>query len=139
MSHFQGGSAPRNPKTIGKRQVLQNFSSSNAVARNEYLSKSDNPVYVGLAMPTHRVEVDEKEKENKKEVSEMGEKGRKQIKSRKIEDGLLMVVVVRIYGKPVRALIDSSATRCFVTRVYVVTVGLKGEPHDTFLELGKWR
>ena len=47
-----------------------------------------------------------------------------------------MVVATRIYGKPVRALIDSSATRCFVTLACVTTVGLKGQPHDTFLELG---
>ena len=32
LSPSQGGSAPRNPETIGKLQVLQNFSSSNAVA-----------------------------------------------------------------------------------------------------------
>ena len=47
-----------------------------------------------------------------------------------------MVVAARIYGKPVRAVIDNGATRCFVTPAYVATVGLKGQPHDTFLELG---
>ena len=35
-----------------------------------------------------------------------------------------------------RALIDSGATRCFVTPACVTTVGLKGQPRDTFLELG---
>ena len=47
-----------------------------------------------------------------------------------------MVVAARIYGKPVRALIDSGATRYFVTPACVMTVGSKGQPHDTFLVLG---
>ena len=41
-----------------------------------------------------------------------------------------------IYGKPVRALIDSGATRCFITPSYISAVGLKGIPRDVFLELG---
>ena len=41
-----------------------------------------------------------------------------------------------IYGKPIRALIDSGATRCFITPSYVNYVGLKGIPRDVFLELG---
>ena len=122
LSPSQGGSAPRNPETIGKLQVLSNFSSSNATAGKENLSRSDNPMYVGLAMPTYRVEVDKK--------------GKKQIKNRKIEDGLLMLVAARIYGKTVCALIDSGATRCFVTPAYVTAMGLKEQPRDTFLELG---
>ena len=52
----------------------------------------------------------------------------KKTKIRNIEDGLLIVVAARIYGKTVRALIDSGATRCFVTPAYVATVGLKGQP-----------
>ena len=35
-----------------------------------------------------------------------------------------------------RALIDSGATRCFVTPACVKAVGLKGTPRDIFLELG---
>ena len=35
-----------------------------------------------------------------------------------------------------RALIDSGATRCFVTPAYMTTIGLKGKPRDIFLELG---
>ena len=53
-----------------------------------------------------------------------------------MEDGLLLVVSASIYGKPVRALIDSGATRCFVTPTCVAAVGLKGTPRDVFLELG---
>ena len=47
-----------------------------------------------------------------------------------------MVVSTRIYGTILRALIDSGATRCFVTPTYVVAVGLKATPPDVFLELG---
>ena len=63
------------------------------------------------------------EKENKKGV-------------RRVEDGLLLVVPTRVYGKPLKALIDGGATRCFITPSYVARVGLKGIPHDLFLELG---
>ena len=35
-----------------------------------------------------------------------------------------------------KSLIDSGATRCFVTPSCVATVGLKGIPRDIFLELG---
>ena len=35
-----------------------------------------------------------------------------------------------------RALIDSGATRCFITPACVTAVGLKGQPRDIFLELG---
>ena len=55
---------------------------------------------------------------------------------RLMKDGLLLVVTVRINGHPVRALIDSGATRCFITHSCVTTMGLKGQPQDTFLELG---
>ena len=51
-------------------------------------------------------------------------------------DGLLLVVPTRIYGKTVKTLIDSGATRCFVTPSCVARVGLKGMPQDVFLELG---
>ena len=51
-------------------------------------------------------------------------------------DGLLLVVPTQIYGKRVQTLIDSGATRCFVTPTCVARVGLKGMPQDLFLELG---
>ena len=47
-----------------------------------------------------------------------------------------MVVPTNIYGKEVSELIDSGATRCFVTPSCVARVGLKGIPRDVFLELG---
>ena len=63
----------------------------------------------------------------------MGKENKKII--RKFEYGLPLVVPARIYGKPVKALIDSGATRCFVTPSCVTAVGLKGIPRDIFLEL----
>ena len=53
-----------------------------------------------------------------------------------MKDGLLLVVTARINGHSVCALIDSGATRCFVTPSCVIAVELKGQPQDTFLELG---
>ena len=55
--------------------------------------------------------------------------------SRRVEDGLLLVVSARIYEKTVKAFIDSGATRCFVTPSFVAAVGLKEIPRDIFLEL----
>ena len=46
-----------------------------------------------------------------------------------------MVAPIKIYGKPVRALIDCEATRCFITPCVTAT-RLKGIPHDIFHELG---
>ena len=53
-----------------------------------------------------------------------------------VEDGLLMVVSASIYGRKIRTLIDSGATRCFVSPACVAACGLKGVPRDIFLELG---
>ena len=55
---------------------------------------------------------------------------------RKISDGVLMVVTARIYGHPVRALIDSGANRCFISLSAVMALGLITIKNCTFLELG---
>ena len=55
---------------------------------------------------------------------------------RKLKGGQLLVVSPMIYGKRGRALINSGATRCFITPFCVNYVGLKGIPRDVFLELG---
>ena len=52
------------------------------------------------------------------------------------EDGVLFIVPVRIYGNVFRALVDSGASRCFVSPEVVQTTQFQWEPHDTFLELG---
>ena len=48
--------------------------------------------------------------------------------TRLMKDGLLLVVTAKINEHSVRALIDSGATRCFVTPSCVIALGLKGQP-----------
>ena len=52
------------------------------------------------------------------------------------EDGILLVVPARINGKIFSALIDSGATRCFITPECSTVAGLSCVQHDTFMELG---
>ena len=52
------------------------------------------------------------------------------------EDGILLVVPAQIFGHEVRALIDSGATRNFISPAGVLQCGLTVESHNTFLELG---
>ena len=58
------------------------------------------------------------------------------VNPRSKEDGVLMVVPARIFGREVRALIDSGATRCFISPAGVTRCGLSVESHHTVLELG---
>ena len=55
---------------------------------------------------------------------------------REEEDGILLIVPARIFGHEVRALIDSGATRNFISPAGVTKCGLTIESHNTFLELG---
>ena len=52
------------------------------------------------------------------------------------DDGILLVVPARIFGHEIRALIDSGATRNFISPTGVMQCGLNIESHNTFLELG---
>ena len=52
------------------------------------------------------------------------------------EGGILLVVPVWIFSNEVRALIDSGATRNFISPASVTQCGLTIESHNTFLELG---
>ena len=74
-------------------------------------------------------------KDKKEQPTAVGSKQQNKI-HKTIDDGLLLVVLARINGHMVRALIDSGATKCFVTLACVTAVGLKGTPQDVFLELG---
>ena len=99
---------------------------------------SDKTVYVGVGPHSSRIEVtDTNVKTNKKGDDEQGDVTPSRVnKSKgKMADGLLLVVPTQIYGKTVKTLIDSEATRCFVTPSCVARVGLKGMPQDVFLEL----
>ena len=92
---------------------------------------------------------DEEEDCNSKEKSQVSshdtrftgvvidDQGNKSVQIPRIEeDGILLVVPARINGKLFSALIDSGATRCFVTPDCCTIAGLSCIPHDTFLELG---
>ena len=72
------------------------------------------------------------EKENKEKITKM----EKAENVRDEEDGILLIVPVRIYGKVFPALVDSGASRCFISPQVVQTAQLQWEPHDTFVELG---
>ena len=77
-------------------------------------------MYVGVESHTSSVETKKPGKNRKnwrfKEKSVQNQKN-----ERNVEDGLLLVVSASIYGKSVRALIDSGATRCFVTPACVAS------------------
>ena len=55
---------------------------------------------------------------------------------REISDGILLVVPVRIKGREYRALIDSGATRSFISPACITETGSKTRKNNTFLELG---
>ena len=125
LNPLQGGNVPRNTRTPSKLQLLQQFTIVGSEKRSSIRSKKDQAIYVGISHPTDRLAKSDEEKSVKT-----------QKKERKVEDGLLLVVSALIYGKQERALIDSGATKCFVTPTCVIAVGLKGTPRDVFLELG---
>ena len=123
-------------------QILQSFAVAGDEDGKNIRSSKDQAIYVGMVNPTNRLatvekgdgELEENGKINTQKEDVPAEGSQQNKYTRKIEDGLLLVVTARIYGRPVRALIDSSATRCFVTPTCVAAVGLKGTPRDIFLE-----
>ena len=153
LSSLQGGSNSRNLETTGKVCVLHQFSVP-SVEEKSINPMKDRPIYVGVSPHSRRLVNDEKiQKKKEGDGRDDEEEKRKQQKQkaaggvtaegsqqnkfpRTIEDGLLLVVPTKIYGKEVKTLIDSGATRCFVTPSCVARVGLKGLPRDVFLELG---
>ena len=119
--------------------ILQQIAVPNVEKSVEDPSISDKPVYVGVGPHSSRAEkTDQKGKTNKKGDDKKGDVTPSGVNKskRKMADGLLLVVPTQIYGKTVKTLIDSGATRCFVTPSCVARVGLKGMPQDVFLELG---
>ena len=55
---------------------------------------------------------------------------------REIFNGILLVVPVRIHGREYRALIDSAATRSFISLACITETGMKTRKNNMFLELG---
>ena len=119
-----------NLATTGKLQLLQQIcrASSGSNGSTDPVTKTSAEDVGIIPQLPDRID-DDKDK---------GRKKRKKNKEviRTVEDGLLMVVSASIYGRKIRTLIDSGATRCFVSPACVTTCGLKGVPHDIFLELG---
>ena len=133
----EDGSDLRNLAIIGKLQSLQQiFDKSNDGNGNSNPMTKISPQYVGI-VPQHpdRLGNFEKMENDKKKGQEKEDKEKKKI-FRTVEDGLLIVVSARIYGRKIRTLIDSGATRCLVSPSCVTACGLKGVPRDVFLELG---
>ena len=98
LSPTQGGSDSRNAETTGKLQILWDFCSSSAAEGNIDQSKKDVPMYVGLNSHTSSVETKKLEKAEKTGVEEKSIKTQKN--ERNVEDGLILVVSISIYGKP---------------------------------------
>ena len=139
LSSLQGGSGSRIPEATEELHELQQISVPSVEEKVKNPSMSDKTVYVGVGPHSSRIESTEKNgKANKKGDDEKGDitPSRVNKSKRKMADGLLVVVPTQIYGKTVKTLIDSGATRCFVTPSCVTRVGLKGMPQDVFLELG---
>ena len=59
--------------------------------------------------------------------------------TRRPDDGILLVVTARVYGKECRALVDSGATRSFITPAAVLRCGLHTTHQETLLELADGR
>ena len=143
LNPLQGGSVPRNTETSSKLQLLQQFSVTGSEDGNQIRPSEGHAVYVGISTPTSKVEETNgssrektEEKQHKKgSATVIGTESQNKF-PRSVDDGLLLVVTARINGHAVRAMIDSGAPRCFITPACVTTVGLKGKPQDTFLELG---
>ena len=122
---------------------MQQFSVTGSEDGNQIRPSEGHAVYVGISTPTSRIEETNgnsgektEEKHHKKgSTTVIGTETQNKC-PRSVDDGLLLVVTARINGHAVRAMIYSGATRCFITPACVTTVGLKGKPQDTFLELG---
>ena len=154
LSSLQGGSDSRNLETTGKLCVLHQFTTPSVEKKDTNPSPKDKPIYVGVSPHSHSLAnvtkfqkkkegdewntTEEKgyEKEQKSGGRVTAEKCQQNKFTRTIEDGLLLVVPTKIYGKELKTLIDNGATRCFVTPSCVTKVELKGLPQDVFLELG---
>ena len=125
--------ASATPYTLQRWQAL---GTSCAVVRKEMGNESGDQTkpqdqqWVAVSTNRKPVSCEKENKENKNAKIKKAENVRDE------EDGILLSVPVRIYGKVFRALVDSGASRCFISPEVVQTAQLQWEPHDTFLELG---
>ena len=131
LNATEGGSDSRNLALTGKLQLLQQICGMPSDCNGNLDPVMNTSLeYVGIVpqLPDRVDDYDKKGQENK-------EKGKKKV-TRMVEDGLLMVVSARIFGRKIQTLIDSGATICFVSPTCVTASRLKGVPHDILLELG---
>ena len=138
MSPSRGGIQSRTVVTPNQLQSCRFVEANRATIGNE----ENNQEKIGAENPNEQSQwytvtddIKEEEPSGQEKDQEKEDKEKKKV-IRTVEDGLLMVVSARIYGRKIRTLIDSGATRCFVSPACVAACGLKGVPRDVFLELG---
>ena len=139
MSPLRGGIQSRTVVTPNQLQNWRFVGTKRATVGNEERGQEEN---IGAENPNEKSQwytvtedLKEEASSGQDKVQEMTGEVPTSVK-RKVEDGILVVVSARIYGKQFRALIDSGATRCFVSPNCVQIAGLSSKNRDTFLELG---
>ena len=123
LNSLESGSEPRKEVTINRLQCWQQRGCISVDSVNENLNSQEMPQTVRETVNLSGLTVDSTKNEGK---------GQKRIE----EDGILMVVTTKVYGKEFKTLIDSGATRCFITPECCLRGGLVVSTHNTFLELG---
>ena len=138
MSPLRGGIQSRTVVTLNQLQRWRFVGTNRATIGNEERGQEKT----GAENPNEKSQwytvtedIKEEASSGQDKVQEMTGEVPTPVK-RKVEDGILVVVPARIYGKQFRALIGSEATRCFVSPNCVHIAGLRSKNRDTFLELG---
>ena len=138
MSPLQGGIQSRTVVTPNQFQNWRFVGTNRATIGNE----GNGQEKIGAENPNEQSQwytvpddIEEEAPSGQDKDQETGKTEQKKV-IRTVEDGLLMVVSATIYGRKIRTLIDSGATRCFVSPACITACGLKGVPCDIFLELG---
>ena len=148
LSPLQGGSPHPAKERPAQLQLMQRF----AVSRLEKGDKSGQDkgqaIYVGITNPTNRLAATDETSGEKAPGDSGAENHKKGVLTvsgstqnkalRGIDDGILLVVTARINGHSVRALIDSGATRCFMTPACVHCGATKGHTSRCFPGVRKW-
>ena len=124
LNPMQDGNASRTAENFNALHSLRQGSRASIKAEENSENSKERPHVSGEDTRCTGVVVGSKNAKNEQKIARVQ------------EDGILLVVPARINGKTFFALIDSGATRCFVTPDCVTVAGLACVPQDTFLELG---
>ena len=136
VSPVSGGTDMQTSATPYTLQRWQALGTSCAVVRKEMENESGDQTkpqdqqWVAVSANRKLVSCEKENKENKNAKTK---------KAKNVfdeEDGILLIVPIRIYGKVFGALVDSEASRCFISPEVLQTAQLQWEPHDIFLKLG---